>query len=265
MECISVLYEQEIMAQHINYAILEDAYLIEASKEKKPFKERVTEIVNKVLTFIKKFFTETLPNFLKSLSNKLDKLTHETIKCTGPALIEKQYKLGVQTYDDYCKAIQKYHDGLMKKLNSNNKDESFEEYKTALDVNEFMENAGMKTVDELDNAPQSKHTANEFQRMIDNINSMSSNLNSKQVKEAEKVIGEINRSINSSNSDSSVYFQNLLKSATSISSIVTRLNEYLKFALNIFSKFNGTLAGYVPNAGEIVYYRSNGKSNIKKS
>lgn len=250
MEYISVLYEQEIMAQHINYAILENAYLIEASKEKKPFKERVTEIVNKVLNFIKKFFTETLPNLLKSLSSKLDKLTHETIKCTDPALIEKQYKLGVQTYDDYCKAIQKYHDGLMKKLNSNNKDESFEEYETALDVNEFMRNAGMETVDELDSAPQSKHTAKEFQQVINNINSMSSNFNSKQIKEAEKIINEIKRSVNSVDSDSSVYFQNLVKSATSISSIVTRLNDYLKFALNLYRKFNGTFAAYVPNGFE---------------
>lgn len=251
MECISVLYEQEIMAQHINYAILENAYLIEASKEKKPFKERVTEIVNKVLNFIKKFFTETLPKVLESLSNKMDRLTHQTIKCIDPALIEKQYKLGVQTYDDYCKAVEKYHNDVIKLFNSDDEDMTLEEYETPLDVNEFMRNAGMKTVDELDNAPMGRHTAKEYQKAIININTMSKTINEKQ---AAGPLNEIKKSAKKTASEHTVfsekYFSNVLKSATSISTIITRLNDYLKFAVNLYRKFNGTFAAYVPNGFE---------------
>lgn len=250
MECISALYEQEIMAQHINYAILEDAYITEASNDKKPFKERVLEIINKVLTFIKKFFTETLPKVLRSLSNKISRLTNETIKCTDPALIEKQYKLGAQTVDEYCKAVEKYHDGLMKKINSNDEKESLKEYENPLDAKEFMKNAGMQTIDELDSAPQGKHTAKEFQRAIENINSMSKNLTEKN---ATKTLEEIKKSaIKTATQDSTFsekYLSNVVKSASSISAIIIRINQYLKFALNIYNKFVGTLGVYMEPTG----------------
>lgn len=244
MECISALYEQKIMAQHINYAILEDAYLIEASKEKKPFKERVLEIVDKVLAFIRKFFTETLPKVLESLSNKMDRLTHQTIKCIDPALIEKQYKLGVQTYDDYCKAVEKYHNDVIKLFSSNDEDITLEEYETPLDVNEFMRNAGMKTVDELDNAPMGRHTVKEYQKAIDNINAMSETINEKQ---AAGLLNEIKESVKKASSEYSVfsekYFSNVLKSATSISTIITRLDDYLNLAIKLFKNFKAVQDG----------------------
>lgn len=232
---IESLYEQEIMAQHINYFILESNYttLLEADGNKS-FKEKIKDLIHKVVEAVKKFFTETLPKAYQFITMQMSKLNPIGKRTTvDPKEIVKQYENWIDMFNKYAD----YLADLTKELTSTTNrdfDSILSKYKS--DIDEYKQKNKILTADEVDKKDKKNHSAQELVYVINSINKNKNIVNS-----ALKEINKIEDQIKSDISDPKMY--SLLSwICNGYSSSVRELNALLRLLVRDCNGFKNAYA-----------------------